>query len=157
MNLRGRVAALDKIIPPLPVPKPEDMAGDALVALLFEAMEAVALTDEEADRVLPIVQAEDYRNPLVAWAEAIRKGRCRVPEISPAVIGEIMLAYAALSRPEAMVCNACGMLLPREFGPCPICGGEQANRSRPGSSSSARWLGMDRHVGAIISAPRSPR
>jgi hypothetical protein len=73
---------------------------------------------------------------------------------------EIMLAYAdapGSSLLESLVCDACGMFLPRDFGPCPICGGDKRDRNWPWlARGSARWMEMERHVGAVIAGPRSP-
>jgi hypothetical protein len=127
MTFRARVEKLDKIIPPLPVPKPEDRAAEDLVDLLFDAMKAVQFTDEEEARVdASFAEPDKHRNPYRVWVRALREGWCRLPEVTPAIMREIMLAFAVPPTWDhcamALVCNACGMLLPRDIGPCPICG-----------------------------------
>ena len=84
MNLRGRVDRLDKTIPPLPEPKPEDRAANGLIGLLFDALidaaHAEAFTDEEADRVRDALKKEGSLCPYEPWFRALREGWCRLPE-----------------------------------------------------------------------------
>jgi hypothetical protein len=136
--------------------------------MLHSAAPAIT-NNEEVDRIAVAVRDESSRSPYTRWVEALCSGYCRLPEMSPAVAREMLLAFLEpatwdyLSGLDEMVCDGCGMLLPRNFGPCPVCGchwkgnveelGETypnvKDRSWPWlSRSAARWLHLDRHLNA---------
>ena len=160
MTLRNRIEQLDKIVPPLPEPKPEVRASAALVDLLLDAIDAAAseFSDDEAARVnAAMAEPDDYRNPYVARIRTLRKGDCRIPEVTPAIMRDVMLGFAEPRGDRqlaAMVCNECGMFLPRDVGACPICG---TGKRDDGiwdrhwlwlARGTAHWLGLDRHLNA---------
>jgi hypothetical protein len=150
VNLRGRLDRLDKLIPPLPEPSKEQRSAEGLAAMLFEAIETASLTDEEAAKVSASLRAEVDRGPYAEWFRALREGWCRIPEVTPAAMRAVMLAYAdqPTSNSPALVCNGCGMFLPRDFGPCPVCRTEK-DRNWPWlARGTARWTHLDRHLNA---------
>jgi hypothetical protein len=95
----------------------------------------------------------DYHDPYATWCRTLRDGGCRIPPVvTPAIMRDVMMAFAESSTGDAglaaLVCNACGMFLPRDFGPCPICGGDRKDRNWP-------WLAGAQH-GTVAAARPAP-
>jgi hypothetical protein len=169
ITFRSRVDKLDKIIPPLPVPSKDQNSADGIIDLLHETMESAMSGFSEEDAACVAVSLRTItdenvdRSPYGVWWRALREGWCRFPDVTPTAVRDVMLAYAdqpASSSPSSIVCNSCGMLLPRDFGPCPVCGTGKRNdgiwdRNWPSlARGTARWTNLDRHLDAGERAER---
>jgi hypothetical protein len=152
VNILARVARLEEAIPPPPPPSREERSVEVVLHLFFDVILSAPFTDEEAGRVLAALQIEpDSASPFYNVLRAIRNGWCRVPEMAPATMRDVVLAM--IDRPPAalpaMTCNGCGMLAPRCDDPCLVCGADKKDRIWPWMSSrTARWLQLDRHLKA---------
>jgi hypothetical protein len=159
MSIRSRLARLEKATPPLPVVDRNEQSAKRMIDLFWDIACATPLTEEEGCRIQAALDETNQtfqRCPYMLWFRALREGWCRLPEMSPAIARDVLLAFIhpahVYAYSAAMVCNECGMLVPRNMAVCPICGGSEKDRSWAHQSNvRARWLGLDRH----LNAPRS--
>jgi hypothetical protein len=126
-TLRARVAALEERCPPLP-PSPSKAAEgrwrrrlclvDGRLVQLLDAAEQL-LTDEERRQVQEALrQWQEQRGGAYAtWFKDLALGGCRLPELAPAVMKELLLAWLSPLCELAYVCQRCGLEYPRHAAP----------------------------------------
>jgi rubredoxin len=125
MRLQRRVARLEKrwlANPPVP---PEDGSREErwesvvtrLDRLVRQADEL--LTDAEREQVRHAIQqlGDGLGGPYADWLKHLREGMCRLPDLTPAVMKDFLLAWLAPEANGGMVCRQCGLEYPQHKSP----------------------------------------
>jgi hypothetical protein len=120
-----RLAALEDLCPPAPPPSPEirlrqrrwEEVVDRWDLLLHSALPL--LTDAEQEQVGGAVAqlGQDRTGPYRDWLQHLAEGWCRLPELSPATMKDLLLAWLSLEADGSMVCRGCGLEYPRHKYP----------------------------------------
>lgn len=126
MNLKTRVANLEKLRPPPPPPDPEEQLRlkrfkriyNQFVRLAGEA--ETLMTGEEIQQLKE--EMEKTRSSVFAWLDDLLAGRCRLPpDLSAELMKDLLLAYASPHCDYQLryVCLRCGMEYPHAEKPLP--------------------------------------
>jgi hypothetical protein len=72
------------------------------------------VSDDEGDRVAPALAqlADDWRGPYARWLGDLADGRCRLPQLTPAAMKALLLAWLSDEVDFACVCTSCGLEYP---------------------------------------------
>jgi rubredoxin len=134
MRLRRRIEHLERLRPP---PAPDDGQGwerkrrvlRRWVQLVDVAVPLVP--DQQRGRVQEALEQlrADYGGPYRTWLIDLCDGCCRLPELAPAVMKDLLLAWLSPDADGAVVCKACGLEYPHHR-PSP----QNASRVLPGRS-----------------------
>jgi hypothetical protein len=122
MGLRQRLARVERLLPPAP---PEDRARQRQWEKVFARWERLLgaavplLSTAERPQVEGAVAqlADAPHGPYAAWLRDLSEGRCRLPELAPAVMRELLLAWLSPQADGGMVCRRCGLEYPRHRSP----------------------------------------
>lgn len=119
MSLKRRVIRLEQRLPPLP-PKEDHQRQQQWHEVLrrWEALYEAALpllADDDRERVHQVVAqlAEEFTGSYAEWLRHLDNGWCRLPELPPAVMKELLVTWCSPAVDGSMVCNRCGLEYPR--------------------------------------------
>jgi hypothetical protein len=104
-------------VPPLPEDKERRQRVKRQFARLADLLEAAAalMSEEQGQRVLAALDLFNDRQdgPYADWFRDLARGRCRLPDMTPAAMKAVLLAWLS---PEcdcfARVCRQCGLEYP---------------------------------------------
>jgi hypothetical protein len=133
MPVRTRLERLERQLPPPSPPTREDRQEQRrwgrLVHRLFSLLSQVEPLLNEAEQPLVNEALEAYvtdqSGALSHWLRDLREGRCRLPELSPETMKQVLLSFFHPACGDPMVCNQCGLecaryddhLMGRHFDP----------------------------------------
>jgi hypothetical protein len=122
MRLTRRLERLERLCPPPPPDRRQNMEGwhRALrrwIQRLCEALLLAAEDDQERIRAALRPLRESFQGPYAAWLRDLRQGRCRMPELTPAVMKDLLLTWLSPEADGGMVCRACGLEYPQHRRP----------------------------------------
>jgi hypothetical protein len=122
-GLKRRVARLEALLPP-PPPKENPVREQQLhkVLLRWETLYEAAvplLAVADRDRVAASFAelAEDFSGPCATWLRHLDNGWCRLPELPPQVMKELLLTWCSPEVDGGRVCNRCGLEYPKHKSP----------------------------------------
>jgi hypothetical protein len=125
-HLYGRLARLEQRLPAPVPPPPEDKERrrrlERQAARLGDLIEAAAalMSEEECQRVGAALEQWNDRQagPYAGWFCDLARERCRLPDLAPAAMKAVLLAWLS---PEcdsgARVCRPCGLEYPSHKSP----------------------------------------
>jgi hypothetical protein len=123
MTMRQRLARLEARLPPPPSPDilldlercaPIFDRWDLLVAAAFELM----CPDEQGQVNQALRQMhETCLGPYGIWFWRLWEGRCRLPELAPQVMKDLLLAWLSPEVASGYLCERCGLLYPFHYWP----------------------------------------
>jgi hypothetical protein len=120
-NMRSRLAELERLLPKPPIP--EDAERKKLRRQVQQRLDRLC---QEACRLLTEEQARSVEEALRQWVDArwgpyarwfreLLGGRCRLPELAPATMKELLLVWLSPDCDDfTSVCRRCGLLFPRK-------------------------------------------
>jgi hypothetical protein len=122
MNLRTRVANLEKLRPPPPPPPPPDPEVQQRMKRFKRIHKQFVRLAGEAERLMTCEEIhqlygemEKERSSILLWLDDLLLGRCRLPsDLSAEVMKALLLAYASPHCDDQLryVCIRCGMEYP---------------------------------------------
>jgi hypothetical protein len=123
MTMRRRLTRLEALLPPPPSPElllrmqrcdPIFDRWDLLGAAAFELM----CPDEQGQVLKAVQQLHDTcLGPYGTWFWNLCEGRCRLPELPPQVMKDLLLAWLSPDVASGYVCERCGLLYPFRHWP----------------------------------------
>jgi hypothetical protein len=149
MKLKRRLERLEEAVPP---PSPGDELRhqrwvEVVERFLRQAEQASALLSQDEQppveqALAELVEGGGYGGPYAAWLRDLEDGWCRLPELPPAAMKELLLAWLAPGVHGGVTCRECGVGWPHQnyhpvLAACPGCGS-------PGWDWSHLVLGFDR-------------
>jgi hypothetical protein len=121
-RIQHRIARLERLAPPLP--PAEDLRRKRFGKVLNRWMRLCRaagplLTPEEDQCVGQALErlANELEGPFAVWMCDLRDGRCRLPELTPAAMRSLLVAWLSPEVDGGMVCNGCGLEYPRHKAP----------------------------------------
>ena len=168
MRIRNRIEQLEKTLPP---PPPSADIDDRLVkrcGAIFKRLFRLVKTASELmteDEIIQVAEAWQQclyhrTGPLQKWFGDLLNGKCRLPEITPQAMKDLLLAWLS---PEcdsfACLCLQCGMEYPHArlslaykgppfFTSCPGCGASCNDMEWVHLASGHRpWMELDGYIG----------
>jgi hypothetical protein len=125
-QLKTRVAKLERCLPDPPIPEDDERekrrrrVQRRLDRLCQEASRL--LTEEQARNVQEALRqwGDDRRGPYARWFRELLHGRCRLPELAPSTMKELLLVWLSPDCDDfTSVCRGCGLLWPKKRSPPP--------------------------------------
>jgi hypothetical protein len=122
--MRTRLAKLDRRLPALPAPETPDeekcrrQIAQRLDRLITNA--TLLLTKQEAKEVSRGLEQwiETGSGPYSSWFKELIQGHCRLPELAPESMKQLLLAWLSPECDTLMpVCRSCGLLYPHRRSP----------------------------------------
>jgi hypothetical protein len=167
MKLKSRLERLEQRLPPPPLEDREDQQRWRPISRRFGKLLESAWSLMSADERQHFEQAVEAvpdvtRGPLGRWLLDLRDGRCRLPELSPPAMKDLLLGWLHPEAGQPMVCNGCGLEYPRRkrpphagipvagfFDACPGCGASRYDTSWPDRTPSLDlpWKALDGRTG----------
>jgi hypothetical protein len=125
MRLQRRVARLERLWPAPPPPLPEDnlrkkrwaSVAHRFVLLARQAGELMCDAEREQVRLAVKQLMDNFGGPFAAWVRHLQDGWCRLPELQPAVMKELLLTWLRPEVDGGMVCSQCGLEYPKHKYP----------------------------------------
>jgi hypothetical protein len=125
MRWDRRLAHLERLWPPPPLPSPElrqrQRQWNRLVRRYMRLLEQSLpfMSDEEQRQVRQAVEqfVEDGRGPYRDWLDHLSKGWCRFPELPAETMKDLLLAWLSPAVDGGAVCRQCGLEHPKHKTP----------------------------------------
>jgi hypothetical protein len=180
MRLRSRVVRLERFLPPRPASAAEDLKRqrrwhqvvDRWERLLRGAEPLLSAAEQEHVDLALKALVDNCGGPCADWLRDLRDGWCRLPELSPKAMKELLLAWLSPQADGGQVCCRCGLEYPRHqipplrawkllpgkkplegpppwydlpmlFSVCPGCGAASADFDWPHRTRECRRAWMD--------------
>jgi hypothetical protein len=120
MSMKRRVARLEQRLPPTPQPAQEDLLRQQQWGEILRRWEALyqaavpLLADAEREGVAAAFAelAGAFRGPYATWLGHLDKGWCRLPQLPPTVMKDLLLTWCSPAVDGGQVCNRCGLEYP---------------------------------------------
>ena len=160
MKLKRRVERLEERLPPL---SPDDASAqkrwEEVVARFFRLLEQAAELlgpDEEAavEHALRILTEDPvWSGPYACWLQDLRDGWCRLPDLPPAVMKDLLLAWLTPGVTGGVTCKDCGLEYPHvNYRPllaaCPGCASPEWDWAHLVRDYDRAWKALDGYAGA---------
>ncbi len=122
MTFLRRLAQLERLrLPPPPIDRPSlERQYRILKRWVQLAHAALPLVPEEqlsGMREALGQLGEHLRGPYDTWLQDLRDGWCRLPQLAPAAMKDLLLAWLSPEADGGTVCAACGLEFPRRRPP----------------------------------------
>jgi hypothetical protein len=125
MRLQRRVARLEKRWSANPHVPPEDGSREERWESVIKRLDRLVrqadelMTDAEWEQVHHAIQqlVDGLGGPYADWLEHLREGMCRLPELPPTAMKDVLLAWLAPEANGGMVCRQCGLEYPQHKNP----------------------------------------
>jgi rubredoxin len=124
MKMKRRVERLERAMPPPPPDETlQQKRWQKVLARFLRLLKQAAtlLSPDEEQRVAQALvdtgDSDGRRSPYAGWLWGLQHGRCRLPNLQPTVMKELLLAWLLPEADGGMVCNRCGLEYPRHKTP----------------------------------------
>ena len=123
MRLQRRIERLERLRPPPPPPEDDQrLRRKRRVLKRWKrlARAALPLLPDDLGEGLPEAirrLKENNGGPIGIWLRHLFRGWCRLPELAPAVMKDLLLAWVSPDADGSVVCNACGLEYPQHRRP----------------------------------------
>jgi hypothetical protein len=159
MKLKRRLERLEEAVPP---PSPDEVLRHRQWVQVVErflglAEQATPLLNPDdqlrVERALAaLVESGGFGGPYAGWLRDLENGWCRLPELPPAAMKELLLAWVAPGVHGGVTCRECGVGWPHQnyhptLAACPGCGSPKWDWSHLVKGSDRAWKGLDGYAG----------
>jgi hypothetical protein len=125
MRLQRRVARLEQLLPATQALMPDDplrekrlqFVSQRMDRLVARAEELMSAAEREQVRLASEQLRDNFDGPYGDWLSHLREGMCRLPDVSPAAMKDLLLAWLKPEADRGMVCNQCGLEYPQHRSP----------------------------------------
>jgi hypothetical protein len=159
MKMKRRVERLERAVPPQPPDETLQLKRwakvlDRFVRLVEQAATLVSPDEEQrvAQALGDLIDGNGRRGPYAGWLRDLQDGWCRLPNLPPATMKDLLVAWSSPGVSGGVVCQSCGLEYPHQnYRPllpaCPGCASREWDWAHLVRDYDRAWKGLDGYVG----------